>query len=126
VEFRKFLDTVDQAVPPGLDVPMILDNYGTHKTPLIRRWLTKRPRYHLHFTPTGASWTNLVERWFATLTERQLRRGVHRSRRELETAIQHYLDEHNRNPKPFVWTKTADEILANIARFCQRTYDSGH
>src|SRR5205809_2210153 len=108
VEFRKFLDTVDQAVPPGLDVHMILDNYGTHKTPLIRRWLTKRPRYHLHFTPTGASWTNLVERWFATLTERQLRRGVHRSRRELETAIQHYLDEHNRNPKPFVWTKTAD------------------
>ena len=126
VEFRKFLDTVDQAVPPGLDVHMILDNYGTHKTPLIRRWLTKRPRYHLHFTPTGASWTNLVERWFATLTERQLRRGVHRSRRELETAIQHYLDEHHRNPKPFVWTKTADEILVNIARFCQRTYDSGH
>jgi transposase len=126
VEFRKFLDTVDQAVPPDLDVHLILDNYGTHKTPLIQRWLAKRPRYHLHFTPTGASWTNLVERWFATLTERQLRRGVHRSRRELEAAIRHYLDDHNRNPKPLVWTKTADEIFASIARLCQRTSDSGH
>ncbi len=126
VEFRKFLDTVDQAVPPRLDVHLILDNYGTHKTPLIRRWLTQRPRYHLHFTPTGASWTNLVERWFATLTQRQLRRGVHRSTRELEAAIRRYLDHHNRDPKPFVWTKTADEIFASIARLCQRTYDSGH
>jgi len=126
IEFRQFLDTVDQAVPPALDVHLILDNYGTHKTPLIQRWLAKRPRYHLHFTPTGASWTNLVERWFATLTERQLRRGVHRSPRELEAAIRRYLDQHNRNPKPFVWTKTADQIFASIARFCQRTSDSGH
>ena len=126
VEFRQFLDPVEQAVPPDLDVHLILDNYGTHKTPLIRRWLAKRPRYHLHFTPTGASWTNLVERWFATLTERQLRRGVHRSTRELEAAIRHYLDQHNRNPKPFVWTKTADQIFASIARLCQRTSDSGH
>jgi len=126
IEFRKFLDTVDQAVPPRLEIHLILDNYGTHKTPLVQRWLTKRPRYHLHFTPTGASWINLVERWFATLTERQLRRAVHRSTRELETAIQRYLDHHNRNPKPFVWTKTADEILASVARLCQRTYDSGH
>lgn len=126
IEFRQFLDTVDQAVPPELDVHLILDNYGTHKTPLIHRWLAKRPRYHLHFTPTGASWTNLVERWFATLTERQLRRGVHRSTRELEAAIRHYLDQHNRNPRPFVWTKTADQIFASIARLCQRTSDSEH
>ncbi len=126
VEFRKFLDRVDQAVPPRLEIHLILDNYGTHKTPLIQRWLAKRPRYHLHFTPTGASWINLVERWFATLTERQLRRAVHRSTRELETTIQRYLDHHNRNPIPFVWTKTADEILASVARLCQRTCDSGH
>jgi transposase len=126
VEFRQFLDTVDEAVPAPLDVHLILDNYGTHKTPLIRRWLARHPRYHLHFTPTSASWLNLVERWFATLTERQLRRGVHRSTRELETALKRYLAVHNQEPKPFVWTKTADEILAHVARFCQRTYDSGH
>lgn len=125
-EFRKFLDTVDSRVPAPLDVHLILDNYGTHKTPLIRRWLLRHPRYHLHFTPTGASWINLVERWFATLTERQLRRGVHRSTRELEKALANYLKIYNREPKPFVWTKTADEILANVARFCQRTSDSGH
>ena len=126
VEFRKFLDTVDEAVPAPLDVHLILDNYGTHKTPLIRRWLARHPRYHLHFTPTSASWLNLVERWFATLTERQLRRGVHRSTRELETALKLYLAVHNQEPKPFVWTKTADEILANVARFCQRIADSRH
>jgi len=126
VEFRKFLDTVNQAVPPGLDVHLILDNYGTHKTPLIRRWPARHPRCHLHFTPTSASWLNLVERWFATLTERQLRRGVHRSTRELETALKRYLAVHNKEPKPFVWTKTADEILAQVARFCQRTYNSEH
>lgn len=126
IEFRKFLDTVEDAVPANLDVHLILDNYGTHKMPLIRRWLTRHPRYHLHFTPTSASWLNLVERWFATLTERQLRRGVHRSTRELETALKHYLAVHNQEPKPFVWTKTADEILANVARFCQRISDSGH
>jgi len=126
VEFRKFLDTVDEAVPAPLDVHLILDNYGTHKTPLIRRWLARHPRYHLHFTPTSASWLNLVERWFATLTERQLRRGVHRSTRELETALKRYLAVHNQEPKPFVWTKTADEILANVARFCQRIADSRH
>lgn len=126
VEFRKFLDTLDQAVPAPLDVHLILDNDGTHKTPLIRRGLARHPRYHLHFTPTRASWLNLVERWFATLTERQLRRGVHRSTRELETALKHYVAAHNQEPKPFVWTKTADEILAHVARFCQRTYDSGH
>jgi len=125
-EFRRFLDTIEAAVPPALDVHVVLDNYGTHKTPLIHRWLLRHPRYHLHFTPVGATWLNQVERWFAALTEKQLRRGVHRSTRALEAAIQEYLQAHNARPKPFVWTKTADEILANIARFCQRTSDSGH
>jgi len=125
-EFRKFLDRIEEAVPPALAVHLILDNYGTHKTALIHRWLAKRPRYHLHFTPTGASWINLVERLFALLTERQLRRGVHRSTRELENALLGYLEHHNREAKPFVWTKTADEILAAVARYCQRTSDSGH
>jgi len=126
LEFRKFLDTIDTAVPAGLDLHLILDNYGTHKTPLIHRWLARHPRAHLHFTPTGASWINLVERWFAALTEKQLRRGVHCSTRELETAIRHYIDVTNERPKPFVWTKTADEILASVARFCHRISNSGH
>jgi len=126
IEFRKFLDTIDAAVPAALDIHLILDNYGTHKTPAIHRWLAKRPRYHLHFTPTGASWLNLVERWFATLTTKQLRRGVHRSTRELEAAIRHYLRFHNEAPKPFVWTKTADDILASVAQLCKRISDSGH
>ncbi len=126
MEFRKFLDTIDAAVPASLAVHLILDNYGTHKTALIRRWLAKRPRSYLHFTPTDASWINLVERLFALLTERQLRRGVHRSTRELEAALLAYLEHHNREPKPFIWTKTADEILASLARFCERTSDSGH
>ena len=126
LEFRRFLDTIDQAVPPKLDVHLILDNYGTHKTPLIHRWLAKRPRYHLHFTPTGASWTNLVERWFATLTERQLRRGVHRSTQELEEALRRYVETYKQDPQPFVWTKTADQILDAVARFCKRTSDSEH
>jgi transposase len=126
LEFRKFLTTLDEAVPPALDVHVILDNYSTHKTPTIRRWLAKRPRYHLHFTPTYASWLNLVERWFAALTEKQLRRGVHRSTRQLEAAITQYLTVSNAQPKPFVWTKTADAILATVARFCHRISDSGH
>src|SRR5450755_2425897 len=126
VEFRKFLDTIDQAVPSDLDVHLILDNYGTHKTAPVRRWLAKRPRFHVHFTPTSASWINLVERWFAALTEKQIRRGVHRSVRELETAIQQYLDVSNGSPKPFVWTKSAAEILASVARFCARNSGSGH
>jgi transposase len=125
-EFRKFLDTIDHNVPPQIDVHLILDNYATHKTALIRRWLARRPRYHVHFTPTSASWLNLVERWFALLTEKQLRRGVHRSTRELETAIREYLDVTNKHPKPFIWSKTADQILDSLARFCQRISDSGH
>jgi len=125
-EFRKFLDTLDRAVPPALHAHLILDNYGTHKTAAIRRWLAKRPRFHVHFTPTSASWINLVERWFAALTEKQIRRGVHRSVRELETAIKQYLALTNRSSKPFVWTKSADEILASVARFCARISETGH
>jgi transposase len=125
-EFRQFLDTIAAAVPAALSVHVILDNYGTHKTPLIHRWLLRHPRFHVHFTPTGTSWINLVERWFATLTDKQLRRGVHRSTRDLETTILHYIDLTNERPRPFVWTKTADEILASVARFCQRISNSGH
>lgn len=126
VEFRKFLDRIDVAVPSHLDVHLILDNYATHKTAYIQRWLAKRPRFHLHFTPTYASWLNMVERWFGLLTEKQLRRGVHRSTRELEQAIHTYLEATNHSPKPLVWTKTADDILANLARFCERISNSGH
>jgi transposase len=121
IEFRKFLDTIDANVPAELDVHVVMDNYGTHKTPLIRSWLIKRPRFHVHFTPTYSSWINLVERWFAELTNKQVRRGVHRSVTELERAIQAFMDASNDDPKAFVWTKTADEILASIARFAQRT-----
>lgn len=120
-EFRRFLDAIDAAVPADLDVHLILDNYGTHKTPQIWRWLAKRPRFHVHFTPTYGSWLNLVERWFAEQTTKQLRRGAHRSVSELERAIREFIDAHHADPKPFVWTKTADEILASIARFAQRT-----
>lgn len=125
-EFRKFLDTIDDAVPADLDVHLILDNYGTHKTAAIRRWLAKRPRYHLHFTPTSASWLNLVERFFAALPEKQIKRGSPRSVRELEAAIKQYLAVTNESPRPFVWTKSADEILASVARYCARTSGSGH
>lgn len=125
-EFRKFLDTIDAVTPAALELHLILDNYGTHKTPLIQRWLAKRPRFHLHFTPTSASWINMVERWFATLTEKQIRRGIHRSTWELEQAIRAYLKRNNEQPKPFVWTKTADEILASLARFCKLTLETGY
>jgi transposase len=125
-EFRNFLDTIEKNVPTELDVHRILDNYGTHKTQTICNWLAKRPRFHLRFTPTSASWLNLVERWFAALTEKQLRRGVHRSTRELENAIGTFIQHHNQDPKPFVWHKTADQILDSVARFGIRTSDSGH
>ena len=125
-EFRNFLDTIEKKVPEELDVHLILDNCGTHKTKLIRDWLAKRPRFHVHFTPTSASWLNLVEPWFALLTERQLRRGVHRSTKELKAAIDDFIQHHNRDPKPFIWHKTADQILDSVARFCKRTLDSGH
>jgi transposase len=125
-EFRAFLDRIDSTVPPELDVHIVLDNASTHKTPLIRRWLAKRPRYHLHFTPTSASWLNLVESWFALLSARQLRRGVFRSTRALEQAIRRYIAQTNNDPTPFVWTKSADDILASVQRFCQRTPNSHH
>lgn len=124
VEFRRFLDTIEANVPSGLDVHLILDNYGTHKTALIRKWLLKRPRFHVHFTPTYGSWLNLVERWFAELTNKRIRRGVFRSVRELESAIREYIEIHNEDPKPFVWTRTADQILDSIARYANRTLTS--
>jgi transposase len=121
IEFRKFLDHIDAQIPDDLDVHIVLDNYGTHKTPLIQRWLAKRPRFHVHFTPTYGSWLNLVERWFSELTTKQLRRGAHRSVTELERAIWEFVAVRNDAPRPFVWTKSADEILASIARFAHRT-----
>jgi transposase len=120
-EFRRFLDAIEANVPADLDVHIVLDNYGTHKTAIIRKWFAKRPRFHVHFTPTYGSWLNLVERWFAEITNKRIRRGVFRSVRELESAIRQYIDIHNEAPKPFIWTRTADEILASIARFAQRT-----
>jgi transposase len=125
-EFRRFLAKIDDSVPAELDVHLILDNSSIHKTPAIHAWLAKRPRFHLHFTPTSSSWINLVERWFAALTEKQIRRGAHRSTRELENAIQRYVEATNASAKPFVWTKTADQIFASISRFCSRISDSGH
>jgi transposase len=125
-EFLRFLDTIDHTVSTDLDIHLILDNYGTHKTAQVRRWFARHPRFHVHFTPTSASWLNLVERWFATLTQKQIKRGAHRSTRALETAIREYLTVSNEAPKPFVWHKTADEILASVARYCQRISNSGH
>jgi transposase len=121
VEFRKFLDTIESQVPTGLDIHLIVDNYATHKTEIIRKWFAKRPHFHVHFTPTYGSWINLVERWFAELTNKRIRHGVFRSVKELETAIREFIEVHNEDPTPFVWTKTADQILASIARFAQRT-----
>jgi transposase len=126
IEFRKFLDTIERNVTEKLEVHLILDNASTHKTPAIKRWLAKRPRFHLHFTPTSSSWINLVERWFANFTQKQLRRGVHRSTRELEAATMNYIAVTNRDPKPFIWTKTADQIFESLAGFCRRTSNSGH
>lgn len=125
-EFRKFLETIDAAVPADLDLHLILDNASTHKTAQIRRWVAKRPRVHLHFTPTSASWLNLVERWFSALTQKQIKRGAHASTRALEMAIRQYIAVTNATPKPFVWTKTADEIFASVARFCHRISETGH
>ena len=125
-EFRAFLDLIDRSAPAELDLHLVLDNASTHKAPTIRRWLAKRPRYHLHFTPTSASWLNMVEGWFALLAARQLRRGTFRSTRALEQAIRGYIASTNQDPKPFVWTKSADDILASVQRFCQRTSNSRH
>jgi transposase len=118
IEFRKFLDAIEAAVPADLDVHLVIDNYATHKAPLIRNWFNRRPRWHVHLTPTSSSWINQVERFFALLTERQIRRGIHRSVVALKAAITTFIDQHNANPKPFRWTKSADDILASIERFC--------
>ena len=121
VEFRNFLDVIEAQVPASLDIHLIMDNYGTHKTATIRKWFAKRPRFHVHYTPTYGSWINLVERWFAELTNKRIRRGVFRSVKELEVAIREYIEVHNEDPKPFVWTRTADQILDSIARYARRT-----
>jgi transposase len=125
-EFLRFLKTIDAAVPNDLDLHLVLDNYATHKTPAVKSWLLKHPRFHLHFTPTSSSWMNLVERWFAELTNRKLRRSAHRSVTELEADIRRWINEWNAHPKPFVWTKTADAILTTLAAYCQRINDSRH
>ena len=125
-EFLAFLRTVEANVPAQLEVHLILDNYGTHKTPSVKAWLARHSRFHVHFTPTSASWLNLVERWFALISQRHIKRGTHRSTIELERAIRQYLNIYNENPKPFIWTKSADQILASVARFCKRISDSGH
>ena len=119
-EFRKFLDAIDASVPGGLDVHVVMDNYGTHKTPMIRRWFAKRPRFHVHFTPTYGSWLNLVERLFAEVTDKCVRRGSHRNTAALEAAIRRFLEARNENPRPIVWSKTADDIFASIERFATR------
>jgi transposase len=124
-EFLQFLRTIEQTVPQRLDAHLVMDNHGTHKTPTVKRWLARNPRFHVHFTPTSASWLNQVERWFTLLTERQIRRSTHRSTIELERAIREYLILNNRDPKPFVWTKTADQILDSVKRLCMRTSNSG-
>ena len=127
-EFIKFLDHVDAVLPkePGVSVHVVLDNYGTHKTPAVKRWFLRHPEYHLHFTPTSASWLNQVERFFAAITEDRIRRGVFTSVPQLERAIADYLAEHNRSPKPFAWAADADAILDRVKRVCERTSDSGH
>lgn len=125
-EFGAFLRHLDAEVPDGLEVHLILDNYATHKTPAIRRWLARHPRFVLHFTPTGASWLNQVERFFAELTTKRLRRGAHRSVRELRRDIRDWVALWNESPRPFAWTKTADEILDSVARYCMRISETGH
>lgn len=126
IEFKKFLQRIDREVPAELDVHVILDNSSTHKTPAIKKWLLAHPRFVLHFTPTSSSWLNLVERWFSELTNKKLRRGAHRSVRELNTDIRAWITDWNNNPRPYVWTKTADQILDSISRYCNRINASGH
>jgi transposase len=126
IEFKRFLQTLDREVPAHLDVHLVLDNSSTHKTPAIQKWLAAHPRFVLHFTPTSASWLNLVERWFAELTTKLLKRGAHRSVRQLNTDIRAWIETWNDDPRPFVWTKTAEQILESIARYCQRINESRH
>jgi transposase len=126
VEFKKFLQTIDREVPAKLAVHLVLDNASTHKTPAIKKWLLAHPRFVLHFTPTSSSWINLVERWFAELTTKKLRRGTHRSVRALNSDIRAWIQTWNEDPKPFVWAKTADQILESISRYCNRINESRH
>ncbi len=126
VEFRKFLNLINRSVPEHLDVHLIVDNVSTHKTPEIHRWLVRHPRFTLHFTPTYSSWINMVERWFAELTEKWLRRGTHRSTKELEVSINDWIESWNANPRPYVWKKSADEILESLAAYCGSISASGH
>ena len=127
-EFLKFLEKIDQTIPeePGLEIHLVMDNYSTHKTPKVRRWLARHPRYHLHFIPTSSSWLNQVERFFAEITEKRIRRGAFRNVRQLEQAIVDDLEHHNANPQPFVWTADADLILGKLSRLCKRINNSGH
>jgi transposase len=125
IEFRKFLQAIDKAVPGELDVHLVLDNASTHKTPAIQRWLLAHPRFYVHFTPTSSSWLNLVERWFAELTTKWLRRGSHHSVPQLERSIRQWVERWNEDPRPFVWHKTADEILESLAAYCQRISGAG-
>lgn len=125
-EFKKFLTTIDKTVPVELDVHLVCDNYGTHKTPAIKAWLARHPRFHMHFTPTGSSWINQVERWFAYLTEQLIRRGVHKSVHALQADIRTWIAGWNSDPKPFVWIKTAEEILDSLTRYITRISGAGH
>ncbi len=119
-EFLDFLKVIERNVPDGLDIHIVMDNYATHKTAAVKAWLTLRPHWHVHFTLTSASWINQVERWFAELMRKQLQHGVHRSTRQLEADIRAFIDSHNHDPRPFKWTKSADDILAAVKRFCLR------
>jgi transposase len=126
IEFKQFLATLDREIPTELDVHVVLDNSSTHKTPAIQKWLLAHPRFTLHFTPTSSSWLNLVERWFAELTTKRLRRGAHRSVRDLNADIRAWIETWNDDPKPYIWTKTADQILESIATYCTRINESRH
>jgi transposase len=125
-EFRKFLARIDKNVPAGLEVHMVCDNLATHKTPLIQEWLARHPRFRLHFTPTGSSWINQVERWFGYLTAQKIRRGVHKSVQALEADIRAWIENWNQNPRPFAWTKTADEILDSLAKYIAKISGAGY
>ena len=126
LEFIKFLKLIDREVPKDLEVHVVIDNSATHKTPAVKRWLLSHPRFVLHFTPTYSSWLNLVERWFAELTTKWLQRGTHRSVKELVASIRTWIANWNDDPRPYVWHKTAEEILDTLAAYCQRINDSGH
>jgi transposase len=125
-EFLRFLNQIDENLPAGVDVHLVMDNYGTHKVTKVRNWLARHPRYQIHFTPTSGSWLNLVERLFAEVTQRGVRRGSHTSVRSLEQAMLAYWEQRNKNPKPFVWTADADLILGKVERLCKRISRSGH